>query len=102
MLPLHRRDFLGTSALGFAAAMATNSKLSAQSDLPRQLEPPPPSGPAPTLDGLFLTWHQDPTTTMTIQWIGPDVPPETLPVHYIARHGNAWSSATTIAKPYTG
>lgn len=102
MLPLHRRDFLGTSALGLAAAMSTRSALAVNSDLPRQLEPPPPSGPAPTLDGLFLTWFQDPTTTMAIQWVGPDVPADTLPLHYIASRGTAWSTAQTITKPYTG
>src|SRR5579871_1915708 len=102
MLPLNRRGFLGTSTCGLATAVATGSALIAQHDLPRQLEPPRPNGPSPVLEGLFLTWHRDPTTTMTIQWIGPDVPGDTLPVHYIEAHGTAWSSAKTITKPYTG
>ena len=102
MAPLHRRGFLGTSTFGLAAALTSSSNTSAQSDLPRQLEPPLPNGPAPTLDGLFLTWNHDPTTTMTIQWIGADVPAETLPLHYIASNGTVWLTAQTISKPYTG
>lgn len=102
MLPLNRRDFLGTSTRGLTGAIASSSAILAQSELPRQLEPPPPNGPAPILNGLFLTWNHDPTTTMTIQWIGSEVSVETLPIHYLPSKGTAWLTAKTITKPFTG
>jgi hypothetical protein len=102
MPPLHRREFLGTSTCGLTAALATTSTLIAQSELPRSLEPPAPTGPAPVLDSLFLTWQRDPTTTITIQWIGVEVPTETVPIHYLHTRGNAWLTAKTITKPFTG
>src|SRR5438067_8229541 len=102
-MPLHRRAFLGTSARGLAAALAAGpAALLAQHDLPRSLEPPPPAGPPTPLDGLFLTWQRDPTTTMTVQWVGPDAPGETIPLHYVTPSAAAWSTAKTAVKPFPG
>jgi acid phosphatase type 7 len=55
-----RREFLGASV----AALAGGRLLQAE-----QSNSATEHGP---IDTLFLTWHRDPTTTMTIQWIGPD------------------------------
>jgi hypothetical protein len=102
MPPLHRRGFLGTSMFGLGGVLATTATTIAHSDLPRQLEPPSPTGPSPILDGLFCTWSQDPCTTMTIQWIAPDSPVESLPLHYIPTNGTAWLTSSTICKPFPG
>ncbi len=62
MPPLDRRRFAGTSLAGLAALFATPAVLLGQ-DVPKT--------PAPAVpDTLFLTWRGDPTTTMTVQWVG--------------------------------
>lgn len=69
-----RRSFLASSVAGLASSrlLAADSPASApatapstQPTLPKAAEDPPfqPST-------LFLTWQRDPTTTMTVQWIG--------------------------------
>jgi len=58
-----RRKFLG----GVAAALAVGPQLLSQD---KPATPPPVSDNSFNPDTLFLTWQQDPTTTMTIQWIG--------------------------------
>ena len=60
---LDRRAFLGTT-LGGLTALATGKSSFGQGDTG---DPKPESA----LDTLFLTWQRDPTTTMTVQWIGP-------------------------------
>ena len=61
MLPFDRRQFVGASAGGFAALLASPAVL-----LRREL-----STAAETFapDTLFLTWRSDPTTTMIVQWV---------------------------------
>ena len=63
---LSRRKFLGSSLGSLTAALAAGPQLLAQ-DKPL---PPPAADFAFAPDTLFLTWQQDPTTTITIQWIG--------------------------------
>lgn len=55
---LNRRDFF-VSSTGFAAALSAGPVLLGR-------EPTTTFAP----DTLFLTWQRDPTTTMTISWIG--------------------------------
>ena len=57
-LPFSRRNFLASST-GFAAALAAG---------PMLLGREPTTSFAP--DTLFLTWQRDPSTTMTVSWIG--------------------------------
>jgi hypothetical protein len=103
MPPFHRRDFLGTSARGLtAAALASGSTLLANHELPKPADALPATAPIPELAGLFLTWQRDPTTTMTIQWVGPDLPPEMFPVYYLPAGGKNWDVAATFSKPFTG
>jgi hypothetical protein len=107
-----RRAFLGASAAGIAAVPF----------LPLAGQPPAaaPKGDEygfnPTT--LFLTWHRDPTTTMTVQWVGTKGETADTRVHY--RPLNAplssplaaaaglpatlasppWYSQATTTKPY--
>jgi hypothetical protein len=96
-----RRTFLGTS-LGGLTALAAGSPLGAkdqEKDEKAKVEGAKPDkakedgvqgDKAPKdkekkkspghPDTLFLTWQRDPTTTMTVQWIGP--PAETALVHF--------------------
>ncbi len=89
-----RRDFL-TSSLGAAAAWSIGSLLPSpeNSAWPADAKPAETktdakatlatTGLAEHIPGqpasLFLTWWRDPTTTMVIQWIGPEEPGS---IHY--------------------
>ena len=100
MFSLDRRAFLrsslaGAAALSFGAAIKSESLLAAD---------PPPSddkaaGDKSANGSLFLTWQQDPTTTMTIQWVGPATAADTQ-IRYVPRTGDAWKTATTVVKPF--
>ena len=59
-MPSSRRAFLGASLAGLAAGHILPA-----AD-PRRVVEDAPFRP----DTLFLTWHRDPTTTMTVQWVG--------------------------------
>src|SRR5262249_42882801 len=48
---------------------------------------------------LFLTWRKDPTTTMTIQWIGPQTSLD-ISIHFVPVGGEIWQAAKTTTKPF--
>src|SRR6185437_7321112 len=48
---------------------------------------------------LFLTWQRDPTTTMTVQWIGATGESEDMRVSYAVK-GAPWQSQPAVVKPY--
>ncbi len=63
MTTLTRRAFLGVSLAGVASAKLLGADVTGRS--------PEPTDEAPfTPSTLFLTWQRDPTTTMTVQWVG--------------------------------
>ena len=75
MTPFSRRALLRSSAGGLVSALvAGHGPLSAEQ--PREVAPPPRVVISPTpanltpQDTLFLTWQRDPTTTITVQWVG--------------------------------
>ena len=74
MSRMDRRLFLGTAAGGLAALGASRwtraEEATAAAATASETTPALPARP----DTLFLTWQRDPTTTMTVQWIGPDLP----------------------------
>jgi hypothetical protein len=49
---------------------------------------------------LFLTWQRDPTTTMTVQWVGTRGETADTNVSYTALSGTRWQTQPTIIKPY--
>lgn len=101
---LDRRSFLSASFSGTAAAMAFGTSLSTRvigasreyadatrpANVPRKLPGP---------DTLFLTWQRDPTTTITIQWIGPETDEPAI-VQYATLDFPLWQIAAAVAKPY--
>jgi hypothetical protein len=52
---------------------------------------------------LFLTWHRDPTTTMTVQWIGSEADGAARPVWYAKKKESIWKTQahTTRRFPLT-
>lgn len=92
---LNRRGFLASSLGGMAAAWSAPRTLFGEerpaiAEIPAAArEVPPPS--------LFLTWQKDPTTTMTIQWIGPTA--ETT-IHFGRLTDNLWRSENVAIRPF--
>ncbi len=99
MTSLNRRNFIGSSLGGFAAGFAFGPSLLAR-DLPATsvVADQQTTGFAP--DTLFLSWQQDPTTTMTIQWVSQESAAD-YSIHYSTLENPVWQIARTISKPYT-
>ncbi|HZY84469.1 MAG TPA: metallophosphoesterase, partial [Gemmataceae bacterium] len=88
-----RRLFLGSSlaALGAGRLLGADkpaAPVKARDDFPFQ-----PST-------LFLTWQRDPTTTMTVQWVGTRGETTDTAVHYSPECYDEWKEQPTDAKPY--
>jgi hypothetical protein len=96
MSAIHRREFLGAS-LGGLSAWSIGSSLLAQ-DAP-STNPAELSAARLDPSSLFLTWQRDPTTTTTVQWIGPETPADTT-IRYVTRTGDVWQYARTALKPF--
>jgi hypothetical protein len=91
-----RRAFLGASLAGLASGRLLRADQPAE---PKE----PPDSPTFTPNTLFLTWQRDPTTTMTVQWVGTAGETSDTTVSYAtlkSAKGEAWSSQPTAAKPY--
>jgi hypothetical protein len=95
-----RREFLN-SAIGGMAALYLPSQLRGQTPAtPTADVVDAPAVPAtPVSDSLFLTWQRDPTTTMTIQWIGTESKTN-RDIEYSLVGEDDWASAKTSLKTY--
>lgn len=109
-----RRGFLAASlgALAGGHALAADGT-ALPADAPSTV---PASGPAkpPSLDALFkpaedaafqpatlfLTWQRDPTTTMTVQWVGTVGETDSTRVHYTSGLISPWLSRQPSVRPY--
>src|SRR5687768_4097235 len=93
MLIQSRRQFLTASAASIGA-LAAGRLLGAEK------KDKTSDGPlfAPTT--LFLTWQRDPTTTMTVQWIGTMGETRDTTVTFTKDPEGAWESMPTTARPY--
>jgi acid phosphatase type 7 len=89
-----RRAFLGTTLAGLASAPLFGAKPLAE-PLPKLREIA-----AFQPDKLFLTWQRDPTTTMTVQWIGAVGETTDTNVYFTEDVNGVWLGQTTTAKPF--
>jgi acid phosphatase type 7 len=94
MPPPTRRAFLGATLAG----LATGSLFAA----PKSADPGPDAHDSSSLGTLFLTWQRDPTTTMTVQWVGPAAETPDPTVSYAQADATAWQSRTAALRPYGG
>ncbi|HQR06783.1 MAG TPA: metallophosphoesterase family protein [Gemmatales bacterium] len=103
MTSFSRRAFLGTSL----AALAAGRLLA--DDKPSDLLPKHFDGPLFVPTSLFLTWQRDPTTTMTIQWIGAVGETSDTTIYYrpmvhvpafSSIIGAPWNARKPVTKPY--
>jgi hypothetical protein len=89
-----RRAFLGASLAGLASGRILGAAT---------LEEPAPKiveDPAFQPSTLFLTWQRDPTTTMTVQWVGTRGETADTTVYYGLPEDDDWKTQATAAKPY--
>ena len=93
MNPLDRRGFLGTS-FGLSAAFATGPLAFGVEIAPK------PRRFSYRPETLFLTWQQDPTTTMTVQWVGREGEYEDTKIYYTTGFPAATAVVPTITKPF--
>jgi hypothetical protein len=95
MRPISRRAFLGASLAGLATGRILAQE-KPTSPLPKTTGDDAPFQPST----LFLTWQRDPTTTMTIQWIGVIGETADTKVTYSTIKPGTWQAQATIVKPY--
>jgi hypothetical protein len=92
MPTISRRAFLGSS-IGSVAALVTGASLLGQDARPQAIVTADPLG----LDSLFLTWQRDPTTTMTVQWVGPAAE---MSLRCSPMAAEQWQTAKAATKPF--
>ncbi len=87
MNELDRRRFLQSASLAVAGGYVHCAIGNTSSEAPKFAE-------TPTFEptALFLTWQRDPTTTMTIQWVGSEADGAKRPVWYAKKGNQLWRS----------
>jgi hypothetical protein len=95
MFETNRRRFLQSSSLILAAGYGRS--LLGEETVARPAFAAEPSF-EPT--ALFCTWQQDPTTTMTIQWIGERGDADNRPLWVAKDKTEAWRQQPFSAKPF--
>jgi hypothetical protein len=89
-----RRAFLGASLAGLASGRTLGANQAAEAVIKTADDPPfQPST-------LFLTWQRDPTTTMTVQWVGAAGETSDTTVTYSSAHVGPWQAQPAAVKPY--
>jgi hypothetical protein len=94
MIHLSRRTFLGASLAGLAATPLFGADQAAEKI--KKATDDPPFQP----DTLFLTWQRDPTTTMTVMWVGTAGETQDPTISYAAVKGGVWQAQRPTAQPY--
>jgi hypothetical protein len=87
-----RRSFLGASLAGLASGHLLGQ------DKPAVLKSTDDAAFQPST--LFLTWQRDPTTTMTVQWVGTVGETSDTKVSYSAIGTGEWETEATSIKTY--
>src|SRR6516164_2893198 len=94
MSSLSRRAFLATPLAGLASGRLLGAEPAAAD--PKLVVEDPAFQPST----LFLTWQRDPTTTMTVQWIGAVGETVDTKVTYSALKSDRWQEEAPATKPY--
>ncbi len=96
MIDLNRRHFLQSASL-LAGCGYAGSLLSGPTETKPAFAPHPSFYPT----ALFLTWQHDPTTTMTVQWIGDNEKDGlTRPIWYAKDRSEEWRSRPSATKKF--
>jgi hypothetical protein len=94
MFSSSRRLFLGSALAGLAGSQVLGSQVL------QEILTKVPDDAAFQPSTLFLTWQQDPTTTMTIQWVGTRGETADTTIRYAAGTNDEWKTQATSANPY--
>ncbi len=94
MFSLSRRTFLGTALAGLTADTISKA------DKPSEKVSPGTHDTTGPLTTVFLTWQRDPTTTMTVQWIGAGSADGDSTISYAPLKATTWQTQATTVKPY--
>ncbi|MHB1422330.1 MAG: purple acid phosphatase family protein [Gemmataceae bacterium] len=89
-----RRLFLGTSLTALTSGRLLGADDAAEPV--KKILDDPPFRP----DTLFLTWQRDPTTTMTVQWVGVAGETTDTTVYYTTPRADLWKSQPVVVRPY--
>lgn len=92
MAAVDRRRFLNVSALATWAACMDPLRVWAAPEFSAEPKFEP--------RGLFLTWQSDPTTTMTVQWIGSEEEGRQRPVWFAPAGSMEWTSHPAVSKRF--
>ncbi len=95
MVDLDRRRWLQTASAILSSACAARAFGDDAARAPAFSE-------QPTFDpqALFLTWQRDPTTTMTIQWIGSREDGADRPIWFAKAGKLDWKRAAGTSRPF--
>jgi acid phosphatase type 7 len=95
MSTISRRSFLQSASLLAGGAYA-------HSILGGNLQAAPSFAAKPTFnpEALFLTWQRDPTTTMTVQWVGDEKEAASRPIWYAKAGSEDWKSQTWSTRDF--
>jgi phosphodiesterase/alkaline phosphatase D-like protein len=93
MFTQSRRAFLGASLTGLASMKCLWADEPANKAKERDDAPFQPST-------LFLTWQRDPTSTMTVQWVGTVGETPDTTISYSRLKDDSWQTKETTTKPY--
>jgi acid phosphatase type 7 len=94
MFSFSRRAFLGTALAGLTASTI------GKADKPTEKVVTGTHDATGPLTTVFLTWQRDPTTTMTVQWIGASGVNAASTVSYAPLKAAIWQTQATTIKPY--
>lgn len=96
-----RREFLGASLAGLATMTWPGSLVAADASNDETSERKSGDESSAGSDSLFLTWQQDPTSTMTVQWVGESRGPTKVEYSVLDdKEEENWQSAKTELKDY--
>jgi hypothetical protein len=95
MSDLSRRHFLQTASLA-VAGVSLPGTLAIGALEPLKFAETPTFNPR----ALFLTWQHDPTTTMTVQWVGDEKDGATRPVWYSKKGSQMWRKQEHTARTF--
>ena len=95
MINLERRRFLQTASVLVAGGYGTFA-------LAEGTSPAPAFADKPAFDPavVFLTWQRDPTTTMTVQWIGSAEDGPKRPIWFSKQDSLQWRQAPSVPRPF--
>ena len=96
-----RREFIGASMASLAALAWPGSLVAADSNKDERPKPKKIEESAVFSNSIFLTWQQDPTSTMTVQWVGERSGPTEIEYSVLSdKEDEEWKSAKTKLKDY--